>query len=288
VVVRFTNPTYKDATMRKRHNLRDYNIFINDSFPESVERDRRRLYPIVAKANKLPEFKDQLTLEGAKICYQDKKIGVNNLDELPDAIHPRDICTERRGDTTFFFKQDSPLSNHHPCTFEIWNKKFNCSEQAYFAKKAEIYKDEKLQGRIMAAKNPGTQKSLGSRLKGNKDWEKMQVAVMKEVCFAKFSQNEHLKKFLVNTQGYLAEDNPFDGFWGIKLNRNSPRSSNRANFKLNNMGVILMSIRKDLATVTMDTEPAPSGSKSPPATTTRATGHPNTPPSPHTNLDHSC
>ena len=261
VVVRFTNPTYKDVTMKKRHLLRELNIFINNSFTETVERDRRRLYPIVAKANKIPEFQDKLILEGDKINFNGKMIGVQNLDELPDAIHPRDICTERRGDTTFFFKQDSPLSNHHPCTFKIWGKKINCSEQAYFAKKAETYKDVHLQGKIMAAKNPGTQKSFGSRLKGNQDWEKIQVATMKQVCHAKFSQNPHLKDFLLNTKGYLAEDNPFDGFWGIKLSRNSPRSSNRANFKLNHMGVILMDLRKDLATVTMETE-AP---KTPPA-----------------------
>ena len=118
----------------------------------------------------------------------------------------------------------------------------------------------------MAAKNPGTQKSFGSRLNGNKDWDKIQVPVMKQVCHAKFSQNPHLKEFLLNTEGYLAEDNPFDGFWGIKLSRNSPRSSNKANFKLNHMGVILMDLRKDLATVTMETEAPKSPAEKDPQT----------------------
>jgi hypothetical protein len=142
---------------------------------------------------------------------------------------------------------DSPLSNHHPCSLSIWGKDFNCSEQAYFAKKAEMCKDDQALGNIMKATNPGTQKFHGGKIISTPDWEKSKVAIMEQVCTNKFQQNPHLADFLLRTnQTFLAEDNPSDGYWGIQMSRHSPRSKNRANFKLNHMGTILMSIRDNL------------------------------------------
>jgi hypothetical protein len=70
---------------------------------------------------------------------------------------------------------------------------------------------------------------------------------MKRVCKEKFGQNAHLRDFLLKTEHtLLAEDNHNDSFWGIGLSRQSPRSKNTANFKHNNMGVLLMEIRDDL------------------------------------------
>jgi hypothetical protein len=188
-----------------------------------------------------------ITLEGAKISLNGHEIGVDNLDDLPAELHPRDICTERRGNQTFFFKMDSPLSNHHPCSFSVWGKKFNCSEQAYFAKKAEICNDDLALGNIMKASNPGTQKYHGGRIKDTPDWERQKLAVMKQACTSKFSQNPKLGDFLLKTnRTVLLEDNPSDGYWGIQMSRNNPRSSNPANHKSNHMGILLMEIRESL------------------------------------------
>jgi ribA/ribD-fused uncharacterized protein len=98
----------------------------------------------------------------------------------------------------------------------------------------------------MQTTNPGVQKALGERVKDTPDWLKVRLDCMTKVCTAKFQQNLPLMEFLLETnKTYLAEDNPQDGYWGIKLSRNSPRSKNRQNFKDNHLGEILMQIREN-------------------------------------------
>ena len=173
---------------------------------------------------------------------------MKDFHKLPREIHPKYICTEKRGDVTFFFKADSPLSNHHACEIKIYDKTFTSSEQAYFFRKAAVCEDDYAKSRIMEAIDPGFQKFLGSKVKDTPAWTKMRIAVMTEINQAKFSQNEDLKKFLLETAPtYLAEDNAADSFWGIKMSRNDPDSMKRFLYKANNMGVLLMKIRDNLA-----------------------------------------
>jgi hypothetical protein len=244
ILVKFRYPSCKDVCIKRSYKLRGHRIFVNQHYSPRIERNRKRLYPILKKARQMEEYKDAISLEDDKIILNGKEIGVDDLDSLPDDIHPRDICTERRGGVTFFFRTDSPLSNHHMCQIELWGKKFNCVEQAYFFQKATICNDDWAKGRVMAAKHPGVQKGIGEKIVDNHDWESKKLKVMEQICGAKFSQNEHLMSFLQKTQGtLLAEDNPQDSYFGIGLSRNSPRSHNQLNFKSNHMGVILMAIR---------------------------------------------
>ena len=169
------------------------------------------------------------------------------MHKLPANIHPRDICTEKRGDITFFFRQDSPLSNHHACLINVAGKTFNCVEQAYYYQKAVTCKDDLARDRLMKTKSAGVQKGIGDSIKTNDAWETSKVDTMRNICKLKFSQNLDLKTFLLGTQDtYLAEDNPNDSFWAINLNRNSPQAKNIQNFKRNELGKILMQIRQDL------------------------------------------
>ena len=95
--------------------------------------------------------------------------------------------------------------------------------------------------------NPGVQKGIGDSIKENPKWLKSRIEVMRQVCNQKFTQNAFLKTFLLQTETMLlAEDNANDGFWGIQVSPDSPRSHNTGNFKLNNLGKILMQIRENL------------------------------------------
>jgi hypothetical protein len=243
VLVRFKYSSCKDVCIRRSFKLRGKGFFINEHFSPAIERRRKRLYPIVRKARHL-DYEDRIALVDDKIVLDGNEIGIDDFDKLPDDIHPRDIATEKRGDVTFFFRTDSPLSNHHMCNFSMAGVNYNCSEQAYFHKKAIICGDDGAKKRIMMAKYPGVQKSIGEAIKETPDWKRQRITVMTQVCGEKFRQNPELRTFLDKTAPtYLAEDNPRDDFWAIAMSRNSPRASNRMNFKANNLGVILMDIR---------------------------------------------
>jgi hypothetical protein len=196
----------------------------------------------------MEEYKDKIRQRDDKLILDGREYGVADFDALPANIHPRHICTETRGNITFFFRMDSPLSNHHPCQIQADHQTFNCVEQGYFYNKAVICGDDHAKGRIMDTVDPGLQKSIGEKIRESTVWMNSRIAVMERLCTAKFTQNGSLREFLLSTQAtHLAEDSINDGFWGIKMSRNNPRSDNIQHHKANNLGKILMRIRDSLA-----------------------------------------
>ena len=84
--------------------------------------------------------------------------------------------------------------------------------------------------------NPSKAKKLGRSVKLRKDWEQVKVQIMKEICKAKFDQNEDLKKQLLATgKQTLEEGNTWgDRIWGTVDGVGQ-----------NHLGKILMEIRKE-------------------------------------------
>lgn len=72
------------------------------------------------------------------------------------------------------------------------------------------------------------------------DWEQVKVQIMYEVVYAKFSQNEHLKKLLLDTGNALLEEG---NTWGDRIWGVSPPGSGNGR---NELGKVLMLVRSQL------------------------------------------
>lgn len=85
--------------------------------------------------------------------------------------------------------------------------------------------------------NPSQAKKKGRSVSLRPDWEEIKINVMYEICKAKFTQNENLKRSLLNTGNTeLIEGNNWgDKIWG-QVNGVGE----------NNLGKILMKIREEL------------------------------------------
>lgn len=71
-------------------------------------------------------------------------------------------------------------------------------------------------------------------IKIRSDWEDVKLSIMEKAVFAKFSQNEQLKKVLLDTgDRVIIEDSPRDAFWG----------SGKDGTGHNHLGKILMHVR---------------------------------------------
>lgn len=140
------------------------------------------------------------------------------------------------------------------CNFTIEGVEYNTAEQYMMAQKAVLFGDEKIRAEIMAASHPKQYKDLGRRISGFKQdlWDKNCREIVVKGNVAKFSQNEDLKAFLLNTNArVLVEASPYDKIWGIGMGADDPRCENPmlwngANF----LGFCLMEardiIREDL------------------------------------------
>lgn len=123
----------------------------------------------------------------------------------------------------------------------IWGRKFRCSEGAYQAAKFLDHADLvdqycPLNGEeCVKLKSEMEEKGLRRT-----DWFKINEEIMRQVLFAKFTQNEELKSLLLSTgDAYLVEHSLDDGFWGDKLDQDAIPGENK-------LGAILMDLRGSL------------------------------------------
>lgn len=146
----------------------------------------------------------------------------------------------------------SGFSNFYPCTFVENGITWKSSEQCFMAKKAEFFGDSEMYEAIINTDTPKKAKSFGRKVK-NFDADKwMEVCFdkMYEACYAKFSQNEELKEFILSEEfegkGFI-EGSPFDAIWGVKMDWRNPDIDNELCWKGKNLlGKVLDKVRNDL------------------------------------------
>lgn len=142
------------------------------------------------------------------------------------------------------------LSNFYPCEFEFNDKMFNFSEQCFMYQKALLFNDFGVAEQILNETDVRQIKALGRKVKDfdNELWDKHKEDFMYNACYAKFSQNDELKDFLLNTGNReIVEASPVDNIWGIGF------SSDRAMENIdkwgqNLLGKTLVNVRTRLRT----------------------------------------
>lgn len=146
----------------------------------------------------------------------------------------------------------SPLSNFYPCEFKLDDEIWNCSEQFFMACKARCFDDMETYYHIRETKTPEAAKKLGRKVIGFEDriWDKVKYQLMYDGVYAKFSQNEDLKAFLLSPEFEdkdFVEGSPFDGVWGVKMDYRNPDIDNPENWNGENLlGKVLNKVREKL------------------------------------------
>lgn len=137
-----------------------------------------------------------------------------------------DVINEFRGKNYF-------LSNFYsaPVTYE--GITYLNNEAAFQAAKVM----DKAEREKFAKLDPSSAKRKGRRVQLRYDWEKVKFDIMYQVCLAKFTQNEDLKKKLLDTgDEHLEEGNTWgDRIWGTVNGKGQ-----------NHLGKILMRVRNEL------------------------------------------
>jgi len=100
---------------------------------------------------------------------------------------------------------------------QLININYPTNEHYYQSEKANNYT---IRNWIINAPSPYLAMKAGRSLRKKemtRDWDRKKILVMKKGLRAKFTQNEELKRMLIDTEdAILHEDSPTDMFWGIK------------------------------------------------------------------------
>ena len=152
---------------------------------------------------------------------------------------------------TFFFSEESPFSQWHPCRFVVDGHAFGCAEQYMMHGKARLFGDAEIAAKILEADHPRTHKALGRKVRGFDDaiWKCEREAIVRAGNRAKFTQNTELRAQLLATRGTtLVEASPTDRVWGIGLAASDARARDATAWRGQNLlGKILTALRDELA-----------------------------------------
>lgn len=126
------------------------------------------------------------------------------------------------------------LSNFYEAPVTYNGITYKNNEAAFQAQKVAPSKEAMLEFRDL---NPTEAKKLGRKVSLRSDWENIKVGVMKDLVYAKFSQNPDLQEKLIDTgDEYLEEGNTWgDRVWGAVNGVGA-----------NLLGQILMEVREEL------------------------------------------
>ena len=143
------------------------------------------------------------------------------------------------------------LSQWWECAFNINGVTYNTAEQYMMAQKALLFGDKETFNEIMTACTPNEFKALGRKVKNfSQDiWDANKESIVYEGNYAKFSQNNELRQYLLETGNLiLVEASPYDTIWGIGMSQDDPNILDESKWRgLNLLGKTLMKVRMSLA-----------------------------------------
>jgi len=143
------------------------------------------------------------------------------------------------------------------CLSQWWMSRFmennviyKSAEHYMMEGKARVFNDVEIAAKIIASDSPHKAKQLGREIRGfnDKAWNQHKYEIVKQANYLKFTQNEGLQKFLLNTTDkIIVEASPDDRIWGIGMAENHSNVANPNEWKGSNLlGFALMEIRDEI------------------------------------------
>jgi hypothetical protein len=240
----------RNLIWKNKTKLKDQKIYIGEDYPKATEKRRALLVPIVKTARTIEKYKGKVFLNGDKLTVDKKKFTVETIEHLPEDLNPRKNATKEVDNVTYFFSRWSPLSNHNlEAPFRIGDFVYSCTEQRYFAQKADHLGDELNRDKILKERDPAIILGLGKKLiqyNPKANWEAIEVQRMTEANREKFLQNSKAMAALMATKSTtLAEASPHCRRWGIGYAIHDPARKQRQNWGNNQQGELLMFLRAE-------------------------------------------
>ena len=163
------------------------------------------------------------------------------------------LINGKKYNAVFFHLPEEPngyLSNWYPVTFTIDGIVFSSTEQYIMYCKCQLFGDNASASAILYTNDPAQHQAIGQKASGfsGRIWDGMKQVIAYRGLMAKFSQNEELKKQLLDTDdAYLVECAHKDVIWacGIRLNEDERFDISKWRGQ-NILGFTLMEVREVL------------------------------------------
>ena len=243
VLIEFSNYADVMIIMENKHQL-PRGVFVHEDLPLEIESNRLKMFKIYLYAKK-NGYQKRCRMERDKLIIDSKTIGVNNLKDLPEDLHPKNTCERRTDEIVAFFGEHSPLSNFHQCQIKYDGYTYSSVEQILQSEKADLYDADEEHAKILHTDNPSEIKQIGKSIPYvEQQWSRESKEIVKKACWHKFSQQEQLRKYLLNTKDCLLVEASPDTVWGSGIHLRNEDCLNPNVWRGDNqLGKILMEVR---------------------------------------------
>lgn len=252
IMVKFSNSRDRWAVWNKKAEIKrdqDNPVWIQEDQPRQLRMDIRKLQRIVKIARKYPDL-GEVKIKDYGLSVNGQLFNMNELHNLPDVISLESAYTPRSGEVVIFFTKNSPLSNHHSSPFSLEGQRFVCVEQFLAVNRAFLAKDRAAARRAMSQSDPVRHKFILNSLREDQPelWREKAQQIILDATRAKFNQNPHLSKFLIDTYPLRIGEASRDEFWGTGLTLENVDAMDPAQWsqKGNLLGRTLEQVRSEL------------------------------------------
>ncbi len=139
------------------------------------------------------------------------------------------------------------FSQWYPSAFTVEGIEYKTTEHWMMAHKAKLFNDQEAFDRVIKTEKAAEVKAIGRQIKNFDEakWNEAKYEIVKTGNVHKFSQNEKLKTYLLDTSDrVIVEASPTDAIWGIGLAQDAKRIENPHTWRgLNLLGFALMEAR---------------------------------------------
>lgn len=216
LLVKLKDPAVKEALVKKKtvlKNKKELSKFhCNDDLAQSTRKVRQEMREIAKFA--LKNGYTSAKASGNKLVIEDKTYYEDELYLLPPDLQLANIKTRPIRGGIGFQSEYSYLSNFFPCSIRMHQNVFVSAEQAYQYHKSIICEREDAGIAIKEMVKPSTIKAKGDKVPTCENWEKVKVAVMRNILLQKFTQHPELKAKLLGTSGSALLECTSNKFWG--------------------------------------------------------------------------
>ena len=251
VIVRFDGPFRKKQIFQNLRKLNGKakwrNVFINDDLTRNQAEKMKDLRAINGYAKSLG--KDS-KIKGTKLVVEGKSFGLDETDQVPSDIRIEKAKNIEimNGEGIAFQGHHSFLSNMSKAEFEYEGKQFKSVEVGYQYMRACANDCHDEASKIRKESDAYSAKRTSHKFKDNEKWLNSREKIMKELITAKFTQNEDLKKKLLQTGNKKLFECTEDKFWGCHIPISKAKNMDPKKLQGKNvLGNILVEVRKKIS-----------------------------------------
>lgn len=262
IKVKFLRPIEREWVWRAKSVLakdNDRTFSIKEDLPPKLRANMSALIRVSQIARIYPEEFHNVMIQDFQIFINGSNYTADQLESLPSRLRPLVTSTPGNINLVVFYGRDSKFSNHYQCRFNWDNKEFASVEQYLAFRRAGLAGRKDLANQAMRSQDEADAKRLMHILKlSNTEpkWVEQRRDILLPGLIAKFSQNDYLLRYLLESEQRKLGEASTDTTWGIGLSLMDSYVLDSSKWVGENMlGTTLMDVRRELSSMVQQETP---------------------------------